>query len=216
LAVRAWLVAPPVPEAAARYVTPAGSSRRRALASRPFWTIVAGFGAVSVACSSLVVHLVPLLRDSGLPPPVAARIASTIGIGVILGRVGIGYVIDRLFAPRVAATIFASTAGGCALLAIRGAEQASLAAFLIGFALGAEVDLLAFLTSRYFGLRYYGFLYAVVYAAFWTGIAFGPALTGHLYDHYGDYRLALRMIVCLLIAGSAVILTLPRFPAAPD
>lgn len=217
LAVRAWLVSRRTPDAGnTASAVLAGASRRHALASRPFWTIVVGFGAVSVACSSLVVHLVPMLRDAGLEAAVAARIASTIGIGVILGRVGIGYVIDRLFAPRVAATIFAITAAGCALLAVDGADRAPLAAFLIGFALGAEVDLLAFLTSRYFGLRHYGFLYALVYAAFWIGIAFGPALTGRLYDHFGDYYLALRLIVCLLLAGSALILTLPRFAPAPD
>ena len=138
------------------------------------------------------------------------------GIGVILGRVGIGWTIDRLFAPYVAATIFAVTAGGCALLAINGASHAPVAAFLIGFALGAEVDLLAYLTSRYFGLRYYGFLYALVYAFFWIGIALGPAITGRLYDAFGDYQMALRMIVIMLLVGAAAAYTLPRFTASFD
>lgn len=188
-----------------------GMNRRAALRTRAFWTIVLGFGAVSIGCSSLVVHLVPMLRDAGLAAPQAARIASIIGIGVILGRVGIGWAIDRLFAPYVAATIFAVTAGGCALLAADGANQAPIAAFLIGFALGAEVDLLAYLTSRYFGLRYYGFLYAMVYAFFWIGIALGPAITGQLYDAFGDYQIALWMIVLMLILGAAASLSLPRF-----
>lgn len=188
-----------------------GMNRRAALRTRAFWTIVLGFGAVSIGCSSLVVHLVPMLRDAGLAAPQAARIASIIGIGVILGRVGIGWAIDRLFAPYVAATIFAVTAGGCALLATDGASQAPIAAFLIGFALGAEVDLLAYLTSRYFGLRYYGFLYAMVYAFFWIGIALGPAITGQLYDAFGDYQIALWMIVLMLILGAAASLSLPRF-----
>ena len=188
-----------------------GMNRRAALRTRAFWTIVLGFGAISIGCSSLVVHLVPMLRDAGLAAPQAARIASLIGIGVILGRVGIGWAIDRLFAPYVAATIFAVTAGGCALLATDGASQAPIAAFLIGFALGAEVDLLAYLTSRYFGLRHYGFLYAMVYAFFWIGIALGPAITGQLYDAFGDYQIALWMIVLMLILGAAASLSLPRF-----
>jgi len=188
-----------------------GMNRRDALRTRAFWTIVLGFGAVSVGCSSLVVHLVPMLRDSGLPPAAAARVASIIGVGVILGRVGIGWLLDRLFAPHIAATIFAITAGGCLLLALGGTAQAPLAAFLIGFALGAEVDLLAYLTSRYFGLRYYGFLYAIVYACFWIGIALGPALTGQLYDAFGNYQLALRMIVVMLVVGAVAAASLPRF-----
>ncbi len=193
-----------------------GLTRLVALRTRVFWTIVFGFGAVAVACSSLVVHLVPMLRDSGLAAPEAAGIASLIGIGVILGRVGIGWVIDRLFAPYVAAAIFVLTAGGCALLAASGASQAPIAAFLIGFALGAEVDLLAYLTSRYFGLRYYGFLYALVYAFIWIGIALGPAITGHLYDAFGNYHLALKMMVVLLLVGAVAACTLPRFKASFD
>jgi hypothetical protein len=35
---------------------------------------------------------------------------------------------------------------------------ARVAAFLIGFALGAEIDLIAYLTARYFGLRNFGFM----------------------------------------------------------
>ncbi|MGH8595815.1 MAG: MFS transporter [Gammaproteobacteria bacterium] len=188
-----------------------GMTRRQALRTRAFWTIVIGFGAVSVACSALLVHFVPMLRDAGLGAPRAARIASLIGVGVILGRVGIGWVIDRVFAPTVAAVIFLVTATGCALLAISGVAQAPLAAFLIGFALGAEVDLLAFLTSRYFGLRYYGILYATVYAAFWIGIACGPALAGRLYDRYQNYEIALWWIVALLGFGAVAAMTLPRF-----
>lgn len=195
----------------ARAAPLSGMGRRAALGSRPFWTIVLGFGAVSIGCSSLVVHLVPMLRDAGVDAARAARIASIIGIGVILGRVGIGWLIDRVFAPYVAAAIFAVTAGGCALLAWGGAAQAPAAAFLIGFALGAEVDLLAFLTSRYFGLRHYGFLYAVVYAFFWIGIALGPALAGQLFDVHGNYDLALRGIVLMLVMGAIAAGSLPRF-----
>ena len=92
-----------------------------------------------------------MVRSRATPPPAtipsstAARVASVIGIGIILGRLLIGWLIDRVFAPSVAAVIFVIAAGGCLLLAYGGAEHARLAAFLIGFALGAEVDLMAFM-----------------------------------------------------------------------
>ena len=189
----------------------AGMKPRDALRTRAFWTIAVGFTGISIGCSALVVHLVPLLRDAGVAAASAAHIASMIGVGVILGRVGIGWLIDRVFAPYVAAVIFSITAGGCALLAAGGPDQAPVAAFLIGLSLGAEVDLLAYLTSRYFGLRNYGFLYATIYACFWSGIALGPALAGRLFDRFGNYDLALRMIVGLLVFGALAALSLPRF-----
>lgn len=186
-------------------------SRSEALRTRVFWTLAGCFIAVAAGASALVVHLVPMLRDTGLDAATAARVASVIGIGIILGRLLIGWLIDRVFAPRVAAVIFLIAAGGCLLLAYGGASHARLAAFLIGFALGAEVDLMAYMVSRYFGLRHYGFLYGTIYAGFWVGIAGGPALAGWLYDAQGNYLLALWILGALFAAGAVAALSLPHF-----
>jgi len=190
-----------------------GMGRRAALTTRVFWTLAIGFAAAAVACSALVVHMVPMLRDAGLTPAHAARIASLIGIGVIIGRIGIGALVDRLFAPYVAAAIFLVTAGGCALLMHGGAARAPQAAFLIGFALGAEVDLLAFLTARYFGLRHYGFIYATVYACFWLSSSLGPAIAGRLFDSYGNYQATLAMVIGLMLFSAVMSASLPRYRA---
>ena len=189
----------------------AGMGRREALRTRTFWTLAIGFAATAVACSALVVHMVPMLRDAGLTPAHAARIASLIGMGVIIGRLGIGWLVDHMFAPYVAAAIFLVTAGGCALLMTGGAARAPQAAFLIGFALGAEVDLLAFLTARYFGLRHYGFLYATVYACFWLSSSIGPVIAGRLFDRYGDYQATLVMVSGLMVFAALASVTLPRY-----
>lgn len=102
-----------------------GMGHHEALRTRVFWTLALGFAATAVACSALVVHMVPMLRDAGLAQAHAARIASLIGMGVVIGRIGIGALIDRIFAPYVAAAIFTRvTAGGCALLMTGGATCA--------------------------------------------------------------------------------------------
>lgn len=206
-----WCWLRPVTAPGAAALAHAGIGRRAALGSRIYWTLALSFALVAMAASSLVVHMVPMLKDTGLDAAAAARVASLIGVGVILGRLLIGWLIDRLFAPHVAAAIFAIAACGCVLLAQGGAAEAPIAAFLIGFALGAEVDLMAYLTSRYFGLKHYGFLYGTVYSCFWIGIASGPALTGRLYDATGGYAIALWGIVALFAVGAAAALTLPRF-----
>jgi hypothetical protein len=94
-------------------------------------------------------------------------------VGVILECALIGWVIDRVFAPYVADIVFVVTACACAPPNLSGAEAAS--AFVIGFALGAEIDLIAYLTARYFGLRNYGFIYGLSYSMFSIGAAAGPA-----------------------------------------
>lgn len=188
-----------------------GMARADALRSAVFWTLSLGFAATAVACAALIVHMVPMLRDAGLEPAAAAKVASLVGIGVLIGRLGIGWLIDRLFAPYVAAAIFVIAASGAALLLFSGPDVAPVAAFLTGFALGAEVDLLGFLASRYFGLRHFGFIYATIYAMFWIASSLGPAVAGRLYDAYGNYEPTLWLVIVMMMVGAVAALRLPRY-----
>ena len=76
----------------------------------------------------------------------------------MVGRVGAGYLLDRVFAPRLTFLLFGvSTVGIALLLTGRGGVKVALfAAFLVGVGMGAEVDIIAFMMSRYFGLRALG------------------------------------------------------------
>ena len=49
-------------------------------------------------------------------------------------------------------------------------------ALLLGLSFGAEADLIAFFCGHHFGLRNYGFLYAVVYGVFNLAVAAGLAV----------------------------------------
>ncbi|MFL9862188.1 hypothetical protein PQR72_41825 [Paraburkholderia madseniana] len=122
-----------------------------------------------------------------------------------------GCLIDRFFAPRVALILFTVTTAGYLLLMLEGKEVASLTALLIGLSLGAEVDMISFLTSRYFGMKSYGRIYAVIYSAFVVGAAIGPVLAGRLFDLQGNYQQALWMVISLLLAGAGAISTLPGY-----
>jgi MFS family permease len=107
---------------------------------------------------------------------------------VLLGRMGTGYLLDRLFAPRVAVAIFAAAALGFVLLLLGTIPLAFAGAFLAGLALGAELDIIAYLTSRYFGLRAFGAIYSSLVAAFALAGALGPLVMGAGFDRTGSYR----------------------------
>jgi len=89
-----------------------------------------------------------------------------LGAAVLIGRVGIGYLLDRVFAPRLTAICFIGTAFGIGLLWLGSTKMAFVGAFLVGFGLGAEVDVIPYLTGRYFGLRAFGKIYSSAFAAF--------------------------------------------------
>ena len=147
-----------------------------------------------------------MLSDRGIPAQTAALGSSFVGAAVLLGRVGTGYLLDHLFAPHVAAVFFGGAALGIGLLWLGTTPVAFAGAFLVGLGLGAEVDLIAYLISRYFGLRAFGKVYSSAFAAFALAGALGPLIMGASFDRTGSYRGALAtFLVATLVA--AVLMT---------
>lgn len=61
-------------------------------------------------------------------------------------------------------------------------------AFLVGLGLGAEVDIVAYLISRYFGLRSFAKIYSMAFSAFVLAGALGPLLMRWGFDLEGSYN----------------------------
>jgi len=165
-----------------------GVSASEAWRTRTFWIMVASFFLVSASVQGCLVHMTAMLSDRGLTKQLAASGASLMGAAVLLGRVGTGYLLDRLFAPRFAAILFAGSSLGIVLLWHGATTAAFIGAFLVGLGLGAELDIIAYLTSRYFGLRAFGTIYSLVVAAFAVAGALGPLIMGAGFDKTGSYR----------------------------
>jgi hypothetical protein len=80
-----------------------------------------------------------------------------------------------------------------------------VAAALLGLLIGAELDLMAYMVSRYFGLRAFGEIYSYVYAAYVLGSGIGPLLMGVGFDATGSYNLALGgLAISTLIAAGLI------------
>lgn len=191
-----------------------GLSFHEALRTRAYWRIAGTFFFISAAITALIINIVPLLLDRGLSPVTAAQIAGTMGIAVLVGRIVVGLLLDRFAASRVAFVLFCATALGCLTLALENAPMwlLVLSVVSLGFAAAAEVDLVAFLVSRYFGLKSYGQIYGSQLTAFYLGAAIGPVLIGIAYDRTGGYTQGLFVVAAVLVAGAFVIGSL----GAPD
>jgi len=86
------------------------------------------------------------------------------------------------------------------------------AAIFIGLAAGSEVDLLPYLTARYFGLKSYGRLYGWVFIFFYVGVGIAPPAFGRVFDLYGNYDSALSVAIGTLGLGVLGIATLGKAP----
>ena len=131
-----------------------------------------GFFLLGVTATSLVTQQVPLLQDAGWTPAETTRLQTTFGFGLLFARVAVGFIIDHIFAPRVLTTVSIGGAVACILYAVY-PDLGYVSALLIGFLLGAEFDVLAFLIKRYYGNAAYGRIYGVIFGMFYLGSGIG-------------------------------------------
>jgi len=92
-----------------------------------------------------------------------------------------------------------------------------MGAALCGAGIGAEIDLMAFFVSRYFGLKAYGKIYGVMFMLFNVGTGLGPALSGRAFDMFHSY---LHIFIAYEVALAVTCLLLVRlgayaYPAPP-
>jgi MFS family permease len=185
---------------------PPGLSVADAVRSSTFWLLAVAVFLVVTTINGMVGHLVPMLTDRGLGVREATTTLSAVGLSTIAGRVIAGYLLDRLFAPYVAAGLFVLPLASIAVLtgAAEGVTPV-VAAVALGFGLGAEIDVIGFLTGRYFGLRAYGEIYGYLFAIFTLGTGLGPVLMALAFDITRSYDTTLTAFAAALVAASLLV-----------
>jgi MFS family permease len=196
--------------ASSRVVT--GVSVSEGLRSFVFYRLFIASALFTFTIIALVVHFVPILKDRGAEPMVAAGIASLVGVFSIIGRIATGVLLDRFRASLVGAAVFLLPIGACLLLLFSGDRRIAqvVAAAVVGLTLGSEVDVIVYLTTRHFGLKNFGTLYGGLLTALSLGTAFGPLAAAAIYDRHGSYELFLMLTMICMGASGVALLTLPR------
>jgi MFS family permease len=198
-------------------LTALGDDAVTALRSADFWAMAVAILLVVVALNGVIAHLVALWTDRGMASNTATTLLIAVGVATIGGRLLSGFLLDRIFAPWLAAAIFSVPLVGMIALMLGGTSltAALTAAACFGFSLGAEVDIVGYLVSRYFGLRHYGEIYGYIFAIFTVGSGLGPFFMGLSFDKTHSYNLAIGIFSGMLLGASAVISLLGpyRFPA---
>jgi MFS family permease len=178
--------------------------------SSAMYKLLMAAGLFSFTIIGIVVHFAPILTDSGVTPMKAAGIVSLIGIFSIIGRLGTGFLLDKFPGHKVGAVAFLIPIVACVLLLFYGANSFShaAAAAIFGLTVGSEVDVIAYLAAKHFGLKSFGALYGVLQMALAAGTAFGPLAAGAVFDNYGSYRPFLMLTIALMTASAIAIFSL--------
>lgn len=180
-----------------------------------FWLIAVVMFVMSSAILGGFVHLAAFVSDAGLSPDVGAQAAGVVGAGLAIARVGLGVVLDRVFAPLVALATFIVGAVGFAIF-LTGAMQVPalvvLAALLLGISTGSEGDLIPYLARKYFGKRSFGSIYGCLFGAATLGGAIGPFVYGLAFDRFRSYAPAHEVSCVVCIVGAIAIVLLGPYP----
>jgi len=142
--------------------------------------------------------------------------SAIVGVAVLIGRVGTGYLLDRFLASRLAMILFGGASVGIALLWFGSAGKVGLfAAFLIGLGMGGEGDIIAYTVSRYFGLRAFGTAYSYAFGGFVLGGAAGVFLMGAGFDSKHSYTLPLGAFFFAMLIAAGLMSRLGPYRYAP-
>lgn len=190
---------------------PAGVSFHDAVRDAVFWLMAISFFLIPLAVSGMYLHFLSFLADAGVIPARAGLIASLTGVSLIVSRVLAGWLIDRFFAPYVAATMMVASAFCILAMAVFGAPAAMLGAVAIGFSIGAELDLIGYMTARYFGMRAFGRIYGLLYIAVLAGSALSPLAYGVMVDATASYAASLYSATVLLLITAGIFMKMRGF-----
>ncbi len=184
--------------------------------SWPFVQILLGTVLIASVVVTFGVSIVPILSSRGLSREVAVNLAGILGIAAIIGRLGIGYLLDRMHGRILAAICVAMPVTAMVILiALPGSiPAAALAVFIVGLSFGAELDVIAYLTSRYFNTANFGFLFGTIAGFMGLASANMPVAINALYDQTGTYLPALWAAIPVCLIAAVLFLLLGPYPSA--
>jgi MFS family permease len=174
-----------------------------------FWTICLVNLFLVFCLMVIMLHIVPHVRDSGIPPLQAAGVLSTIGAVSMLGRFVSGLVIDHRGSKTVMGVCFILLLGDLVWLQFaHRLWMLYLFGAIYGLAHGGFFTAISPLVAEWFGIHSHGTLLGIVVCFGTTGGAAGPLLAGHLFDLSGSYQSTFLIITALALVAWGLLLSL--------
>ncbi len=191
-----------------------GLTTKDAMRTKQFWILGAVLFLTVIVVAGLLSNFERIMTEQGFERSSIAQIAAVMGLTVIIGRLMVGALVDRFWAPGVAACFFLVATLGLLILVGTQVTMATalLVAVMIGLAAGAELDLLAYLTGKYFGPAHYPAIFGLIIAFFTVGAGIAPPLFGMAAQMFQGYGTMLSISIGLLLVCILLFLSLGRYP----
>lgn len=186
----------------------ANMTLREAMATQPFWLLMAAYFFGNVSSQTLHVHQVAYLVDQGMAAIAAASVVGVVGFSSIVGKTGGGWLSDRIDREAVYMAGIAILVGAAFALLSIGRPVAPWQPYAYAVLLGLGYSVTAAITPAMVAERFsgphFGSIVGVGLMANAAGSAVGPWLAGRLYDASGSYALAFTLTATSgVVAGAA-------------
>ncbi len=185
---------------------------REAMKGSVFWKITLGLMPKFIAVVTVVTHVMPYLSSIGVARATSGLVATAIPLLSIGGRLGFGWLGDRLDKRRLAAGALGLVALGLLcfeLTPLVGAELLVPFFILFGLGYGGSLTMAGALPREYFGRTSFGTIVGFIWGIGILGTLVGPPLAGWVFDHWGSYQGVWLALAGLAIGGAVIMALLP-------
>jgi MFS family permease len=210
-------VEPPATESSQARISPAPDqvSRAKLMRRMALWTISIPFALALLAQIGFIVHQIALLEPK-IGRASAGFAVSVMTFMAIVGRLGLGMVVDR-FDPRLV-TAVSLVSQAAALFTILQSDSVAIvlvACAVFGFSVGNLITLPPLIIHREFSAASFVVVMGLSNAI--SGIigAFGPVLVGMVRGWSGDYDAALALCIVLELVAAAIVVQRGRLSWRP-
>ncbi len=197
-----------------------GASKRNAREDYPlifrspaFWLLIGAMALCNLPGTLLAMQIKNLVLDNGVSGKDAGWLIAMPQIGMFIGRLVTGVALDR-FRPYLVAFLMLSLPSlGLFVMAAPYDAPVILATalFFLGFAFGAEGDVVAFLVARKFGVAIYSSVMGLMTAMISISTASGAYLLGMtMKRNDGHFDLFLVIVGVAVLLGASLLLMLGR------
>jgi sugar phosphate permease len=180
---------------------------KEALAQPIFWIIAIAFVCHVMAVTAITTHIMPFFSTIGIERTRSGLIISAVPLIGVFGRIGFGWLGDRMDRVKITTLALALTGVGVFIFIYVAADRlwATILFILIfGIGWGGTVPMLSGLVIEFFGRYRMGTIIGCVGCVMMVGILAGAPMAGWTFDLNGSYRAAWVFMGSMLSAVTAV------------
>jgi sugar phosphate permease len=188
---------------------------RQAMGTWAFWMIVLATTTRVAVLNSLTVHFVPIMVWKGVSEQRAAAMLAIMALMSLPSHLFVGWIADHVSKPRLMGACMAIGVASLLFLAY-GESEWSLWVFTVLFTFMEAIFPVGWATvGDFFGRKSFATIRGTMSFFYLWGPAFGPVITGAIYDKYQSYEPMMSSLIALaLIAGCLYALLVK--PAPPN